>query len=257
MCHRRYQFLRSSEAHRDAWVQCPPWRGPEGDIMSAALTLEPCFASRTLADIAASVPGATSVFRLHKLDFCCGGNVSLAEAAAAKGLPLPTLEAELSAVAVLARPQSLPDSSSDLIDLIETRYHAAHRREFPELIRLARRVEAVHRNKPSVPRGLADLLERMSEDLGAHMQQEEQVVFPAMRRGDHAPLDQSISVLLAEHDDHGAHLRELDRLTTDFTAPEEACSTWRALYVGARKLSDDLMEHIHIENFLLFPRFAG
>jgi regulator of cell morphogenesis and NO signaling len=32
---------------------------------------------------------------------------------------------------------------------------------------------------------------------------------------------------------------------------------WRALYVGARKLTDDLMEHIHIENNVLFPRFRS
>jgi len=63
--------------------------------------------------------------------------------------------------------------------------------------------------------------------------------------------------MLAEHDDHGEHLRELERLTLDFTAPDDACPTWRALYVGARKLAEDLVEHIHIENNVLFPRFTA
>jgi regulator of cell morphogenesis and NO signaling len=62
--------------------------------------------------------------------------------------------------------------------------------------------------------------------------------------------------MLAEHDDHGVHLREIERLTADLTAPDDGCPTWLALYVGARKLSDDLMEHIHIENNVLFPRFT-
>jgi regulator of cell morphogenesis and NO signaling len=97
----------------------------------------------------------------------------------------------------------------------------------------------------------------MSEELGDHMNKEEQVLFPLMRAGGHPGIGQPIAVMLAEHDDHGAHLREIERLTADFTVPDDACSTWRALYVGAHQLSDDLMDHIHIENNVLFPRFTA
>ncbi len=225
--------------------------------MSATAVHEPTFAARSLADIAATLPGATAVFRRRKLDFCCGGRVKLAEAAAAKGLPLAELEAELDAIAALALPATRPDETGDLIALIETRYHAVHRRELPELLRLARRVEAVHKGHPAAPQGLADLLESMEGKLDDHMQKEEQVLFPLMRRGGHPMIAHPIAAMLADHDDHGADLREMERLTADFTPPEDACATWRALYVGARKLADDLMEHIHTENNILFPRFAG
>jgi len=141
--------------------------------------------------------------------------------------------------------------------MIEARYHAVHRRELPELVRLARRVEAVHKDKPDVPRGLADLLERMSAELESHMQKEEAILFPLMRRGGHPMIAQPIAAMLSEHDDHGVHLRTLDRLTGDFTAPEYACPTWRALYAGAKKLADDLTQHIHTENNVLFPRFLA
>ena len=224
--------------------------------MSVTLSREAAFADRTLADIAATLPGATGVFRKRKLDFCCGGKVSLADAASAKNLPLGELEAELETIAALALPATRPEDTGALIDLIETRFHAAHRREFPELIRLARRVEAVHRDHPEVPHGLADLLTRMESELEAHMCKEEQVLFPLMRQGGHPMISGPIAVLLAEHDDHGVHLRELERLTTDFTAPDGACTTWRALYTGTHKLADDLMEHIHTENNVLFPRFS-
>jgi regulator of cell morphogenesis and NO signaling len=231
--------------------------GQEYDIMSATLDPETAFADRTLADIAATLPGATGVFRSHKLDFCCGGQVPLAEAASAKGIALAELEAELEDVAALALPTTIPAATSGIIALIETRYHATHRREFPELIRLGRRVEAVHKAHPAVPHGLADMLQRMSDELGDHMNKEEQILFPLMLAGGHPAIGQPIGVLLAEHDDHAAHLRELERLTSDFTVPDDACTTWRALYAGTRKLADDLMEHIHTENNILFPRFAG
>ena len=223
--------------------------------MSETTYPEAGFANRTLADIAATLPGSTGVFRRHKLDFCCGGRVPLAQAAADRGLELGALEAELGTVVTLGLPAEHPERTEDLITVIETRYHATHRRELPELVRLARRVEAVHKDNPAVPRGLAALLERMGSELETHMRKEEDVLFPLMRRGGHPMIAHPIAVMLAEHDDHGAHLRELERLTGDFTAPADACPTWRALYVGAKKLADDLMEHIHTENNVLFPRF--
>ncbi len=36
--------------------------------------------------------------------------------------------------------------------------------------------------------------------------------------------------------------------------PLGACNTWRALYLGLQKLRDNLMEHIHLENNLLFVK---
>ena len=55
-------------------------------------------AERTLGQIAVELPGATAVFRRLKLDFCCGGQVSLALAAGAKGLDVVALLAELGAL---------------------------------------------------------------------------------------------------------------------------------------------------------------
>ena len=152
---------------------------------------------------------------------------------------------------------SSADATEALIDLIETRYHAAHRRQLPELVRLARLVEEVHGGNTAVPRGLTALLEHMEVVLEGHMQKEERVLFPIMRRYGQARLAQPIAGLLADHDDHAALLRELETLTDGFEAPAGACGTWRALYAGGRELADDLVRHIQIENDLLFPRFVA
>lgn len=215
------------------------------------------FASRTLADIATALPGATALFRSEKLDFCCGGKVSLAEALAARQKDSSALIAKLEALAASSVRTDEPEDAPGLIDLIVARYHATHRREIPELVKLARRVEAVHRDNAHVPAGLADLLQHIGEDLESHMQKEEQVLFPMMRAGGHPMISGPISVMLAEHDDHGANLRRLEAMTNDFSPPADACTTWRALYAGARKFTDDVMEHIHTENNKLFPLFGG
>lgn len=213
------------------------------------------FADRTIGEIAATLPGATAIFRRHKLDFCCGGGIPLAEAAAKRAAPLNEIETALAALA--PGDVALPQDVDGLIDLIVTRYHAVHRRELPELIALARRVERVHAANPAVPAGLADLLSAMEEELVDHMAKEEQVLFPMMRRGGHPMIASPIAMMRHEHDSHGEHLEEVERLTQNGQPPAEACNTWRALYAGTRKLAEDLTEHVHLENNILFPRFGA
>jgi regulator of cell morphogenesis and NO signaling len=68
---------------------------------------------------------------------------------------------------------------------------------------------------------------------------------------------QPIAVMRHEHTGHGRMLERLMALTNDATPPGGACNTWRALYAGIAQLSDDLINHIHLENNLLFPRFES
>jgi regulator of cell morphogenesis and NO signaling len=60
-----------------------------------------------------------------------------------------------------------------------------------------------------------------------------------------------------EHYGDGEHLGEIDRLTNGITLPHGACRSWLALYAGLAKRNDDLMQHIHLENNVLFPRFPA
>lgn len=213
-------------------------------------------ARQPIGQIAVQLPGATAVFRRHKLDFCCGGHVSLQQAAADKGLDLEALLAELSA---LQRPAEAPaiEDPAQLIDHLLQRYHAVHREQLPELIRMARRVEAVHRGHPDVPAGLADLLEGIHDELLSHMHKEEAILFPALQAGGNPFVDQPIQVMRREHTTHGEALERLAALTHDATPPQGACNTWRALYAGIGQFSDDLVQHIHLENNLLFPQFEA
>ena len=213
-------------------------------------------AAQALGQIAVALPGATAVFRRLKLDFCCGGQVSLQQAAADKGLDLSAILTELASLQRSSETPSVTEPGA-LIDHILTRYHEVHRAQLPELIRMARRVEAVHRDHPLVPAGLADLLEAMDEELRSHMQKEEMILFPMLKAGGNPFVGQPIHVMRAEHIEHGANLERLAALTHEAQPPADACNTWRALYAGIAQLNDDLINHIHLENNVLFPQFES
>ncbi len=224
--------------------------------MTLVETMEP-LRHRNVGEIAANLPGATGVFRRFGIDFCCHGDVRLDEAARGRGVDVDILVGELSKLDGTQSSSALPEDTSALIDHILTRYHEVHRRQVPELIALARKVEQVHAGKTGVPAGLADMLQQALGELEVHMRKEELILFPAMRRQGAGPLDGPIAQMRHDHVDHGEVLERIAELTGDFIPPDGACGTWRALYAGAARLRDDLIEHIHIENNILFPRFES
>lgn len=202
-------------------------------------------------------PAAMRVFLRHHLDFCCGGKRSLSQACEQAGLDSLAILGELAdeirrgddVMGWDVRPLR------ELADHIESHYHAALRRDLPPLIEAAARVERVHADKPEVPAGLAELLAGFYEEMQNHMAKEETILFPMIRRGARGEaVYMPVRVMEAEHDEHGRQLAAIRELTDDLQLPAAACATWRALYGGLATLESELMQHIHLENHVLFLR---
>jgi regulator of cell morphogenesis and NO signaling len=168
---------------------------------------------------------------------------------------LAELEREVRPLPSAERPDQQP--TDDLIHHIVEHYHAAHRAELPRLRRMAERVEQVHAGRPDCPHGLAAHLARLTEELEEHMQKEEQVLFPMAVAGKGAFLGPPVAVLTEEHDGHGRSLQQTRALAHDLVPPSGACGTWRALYLGLAEFERDVMQHIHLENHVLFPRLGA
>jgi regulator of cell morphogenesis and NO signaling len=204
------------------------------------------YLDKRLGFLAKTIPGATGVFHKYQLDFCCGGNKTLAEATANNQTTQQEICSELDRLLALGHQQVSWDqaSNADLIEHILSRYHNVHRQQLPELIRLAQRVETVHGEHPECPLGLAAYLETMQAELEQHMCKEEKILFPMLLNGAGSMAFGPVSVMRSEHNDHGEHLATLERLAFGMQPPKGACNTWRALYLGLRALKEDLMEHI-------------
>lgn len=221
--------------------------------MSASDEVDP---RRTLADLATRFAGAAPVFQRHGLDFCCHGQVTVAEACAQRGIDPLAVVAELQQAVRPVPPPERWDQRPvpELIDHLLHHYHEQHRRDLPHLVAMAAKVERVHAGKPDCPRDLAAHLRWLGGELENHMGKEEAVLFPMLRAGHGAHAAGPIQVMESEHVEHGRNLEELRRLCHDYEPPAEACATWRALYLGLAAFEQQLMQHIHLENHVLFPR---
>ena len=210
----------------------------------------------TLAYLATTRTGATRVFLKHGLDFCCRGRRPLDEVCTEKGLDLNAILDEITDEE--ANGGDLSELATrpieELVDFIESHYHKRLRAELPELISMADKVEKVHANKPTCPHGLAAHLRTIHSAVLDHLAKEEQVLFPMIRSGYRDRAGAPIRVMEQEHEDHGRNLEYLRAQAYQFIAPPKACATWKALYLRLNRMSDELMEHIHLENNVLFPR---
>ncbi len=210
----------------------------------------------SLGEIAITIPGSTAMFHKYDLDFCCGGKRTLGEMAERRGLDIDQIEQELQQ---LTQQENGDEKWRDaplgaLIEHIIARYHNQHRQQLPDLIAMAEKVERVHGAKPACPRGLGKVIDEVYQHLTSHMMKEERVLFPMIVQGFGSHAGDPIAVMEMEHNEAGEQLETIKALTNNLTPPEGACTTWRALYTGIDRFIQDLMQHIHLENNLLFPR---
>lgn len=212
------------------------------------------FKNKSLGSIAAEVPMSTAIFRKYNLDFCCGGKKSLKDACAEKGLPLETISEELKEISGNSSQLNFDIHARGITTYIEGRYHQDLRTRLPELIKLAEKVETAHEGSPDLPIALSKYLKEFTTEMFDHMKKEEEVLFPLINRGETKLIQIPISCMENEHAHHGESLKRFRMMTNDFKAPSQACPTWKALYRGLLELESEVMDHINLENNILFPR---
>lgn len=211
---------------------------------------------RSLGELVTAYPAAAKVFQKYRLDYCCGGKQALVDACAAKDLDVEEVLRGIEAAQQAEKGDIRWDDCplDELIQHILDRYHAPLQTEIPRLIELAGQVERVHADKFDCPVGLSNLLTDVKAAVESHLAKEEQILFPIIFAGRGRTAHMPVQVMMQEHEDHGQNLQRIRDLTHDFAVPESACDSWRELYRALKELEIDLMDHIHLENNILFPR---
>lgn len=209
----------------------------------------------TLAELATTHPAASRVFKRFGLDYCCGGRRSLEDVCRTKHLDAQqVLDAIAQEEAAIDLPRWDTAPLAELITFIVDHYHLGLRKEMPELVAMAARVEDRHHDKPACPHRLRTELDAMYNGVLAHVEKEEHILFPMILAGHGVRALGAVHVMEEEHEEHGRSLARVRELTNGFTPPADACPTWRALYLRLAAFEGELMDHIHLENNVLFPR---
>ena len=227
-------------------------------------------ATQTVREIALEQPTSIRVFEQFGIDYCCGGRKPLAEACTANQLEIDAVLAALEAAAKNSAHEVKDWTGLPLEELsqhIVKNHHAYVKAELPRLAILAQKVVRRHGDtQPELPQIQAKLA-LLDEELTQHLLKEEAILFPyvtklerALATGSTLPngcfgaITNPIAMMTQEHDAAGTLLAEIRQLSHQFTTPMGACPTYHAFYDGLREFEQDLHQHIHLENNILFPR---
>lgn len=223
----------------------------------------------TVGEIAVQLPQSTRLFERMRIDYCCGGDKPLAEACERAGIDVQNL---LTMLENVSGPQPTSrdfqqTTASELISHILETHHAYTKSEMDRLEQLVMKVVTAHGSNHPELLGVRDLLQQLFADLKPHMFKEEQILFPyivqleAARQQRRTPpfapfgtINNPIRMMTMEHDTAGDMLRDLRKLTSDYAVPADACVSYRTLYEAIEAFEQDLHQHIHLENNVLFPQ---
>jgi regulator of cell morphogenesis and NO signaling len=208
------------------------------------------------------------VFTTHGIDFCCNGGIPLADACAQRGVDLDLVLEEVQAA--LQTPDAVDFESMrlpDLLNHIVTVHHQYVVTTIPVLRAYLAKLCRVHGERHPELFEIEALFTESALALLAHMEKEEQILFPYVRaladaQANHYPLSdphfghiqQPIQMMEAEHDTEGDRFRAIAELSDHYRAPADGCQTYRVAYAVLEEFEQDLHKHIHLENNILFPR---
>lgn len=210
------------------------------------------------------------IFHAHNIDYCCGGNKAIADACKEKGIDQDQLIRQLNnAVSQTDEDSEFINSISlaELSEHIVKKHHAYVRENIPFLEKNLEKLARVHeKNHPELSE-IKNLFHLSAGELTMHMQKEELMLFPHIKRLETAKNTHSavpkatfgsvanpIEMMMADHQNEGDRFNLISQLTNKYTIPEDGCTTYEVTYKQLREFEQDLHRHIHLENNILFPK---
>lgn len=225
--------------------------------------------NRPLREIAAEHPAAAALFDRFGIDLCAMGEKSLADACAALSLSKEQVREKLEALQTPEGGSRDPArlTLTQVIQRIVRVHHRRVRQDLPALAQMAVKLAKTHTSRSEEFLPLAGLTERLFTHMLGHIGREEMVLFPSIALMEEGPvmrystvrnclhsLHQPIARMKRDHEAGDRTMDELRRCTHGFDPAESACATHRALLSGLRGFAEDLRQHKHLEENVLFPR---
>jgi regulator of cell morphogenesis and NO signaling len=224
--------------------------------------------SKAVRELVLANPAAARTLERFGIDYCCGGNKSLAEACANAGVPVEQV------AGALQKPQSIADARdwqiaplAELTRYIVEKHHTFTREELTRIKSLLVKVVSVHgTNHPELTR-VQSIFREIDKELTTHMMKEEEILFPYIEEMEAAvsakrslppfmfgSVQNPVRMMMMEHDSASDALREMRASTNSYAVPADGCVSYQELYRALPAFEADLHEHIHLENNILFPR---
>lgn len=206
----------------------------------------------------------SSLFKNVGIDFCCGGKQTLADACSEKGINADVLEAEIKKV--MDGPINPGMNFKEwepvfLCDYIINTHHKFVLKNMPELVFYTQKIADVHGDNHPELIEVSNLFAQINTELLQHLKNEEEIFSPSIKEvvatgsaKAKETIYSEIKRLSGEHDFAGGAMDKINKITSNYKLPEDACNTYRVAFKLLEQFEDDLHVHVHLENNILFPK---
>ena len=222
---------------------------------------------QTLASIALSNHSYIPVLEKYSLDFCCRGKETLVEACTKKNLSLTTILNEMGQSVKETKTQ-MPFTEMNvdqLISYILIHHHFYVKNNIGIIQEHIEKIATKHGDSFAYMQKVLSLFTEVIKELLPHMEKEEKILFPRIKEIAASMMihpfntlrpeliNIPIQMMEKEHDKAGQLLFEIRKLTHQYTPPEDACTTHKVCLQELKAFEEDLHQHVHLENNILFP----
>jgi regulator of cell morphogenesis and NO signaling len=213
-----------------------------------------------------------SVFRKHGIEFCCGVKLSLELACDSHGLDSTRIKTELEKVVrTISVSNSLKFDEWDVCFLSDYIIHVHHeylRLCLPDELQSLEQFARTHRKQFDFLDELLQTFSRLSKEMLTHINHEEEIIFPYIKQIALAYNNkESFAGLLVrtlgkpvseeiKHEEESTMgmLIRMRELTNEYSPPPSACTSHRVNFLTLREIDNDIVQHLHLENNILFPK---
>lgn len=238
-------------------------------VWRVRITKDAASAAETIGQMVAKDIAKAAVFKKWGIDFCCGGKKTLEQACSEKGLDARLLKEELlnTKGSVKTENRFTRWELDFLADYIYHQHHLFYYGEEPVVTELMQKVAVRHAEHFPELQKLRSLYAALTAELKAHFMREENLLFPFIKAlvqvkdtgrsellSTHPSLTAPVQMMEIDHETAGDILAEMRKVTDNYTPPQAACNSLRFLYHKLEALEEDLHQHIHLENNILFPK---
>jgi regulator of cell morphogenesis and NO signaling len=226
-----------------------------------------------LADLVRDDPRVTPVFDRFGLDYCCRGQRTLQEASTEHCVPISEVLDELVALGPRMDDSDGANEWPDLRDLIQhivTRHHRYVREHQPVIQALLDKLASRHGDRHPELHEVRAVFGLLAKEMVQHMDKEENILFPfieslcetdtAGQSHPGSPFGTILNPIRAMEHEHlvaGTLLARIRTLTNGFQPPADGCMSYRLCFESLAQFESDLHKHVHLENYVLFPRAAA
>ncbi|MCF7922004.1 MAG: iron-sulfur cluster repair di-iron protein [Candidatus Marinimicrobia bacterium] len=212
---------------------------------------------------------SASVFKSFDIDYCCGGKKTLEQACKENDLEIVGVVTALNEVVKQPKGSGIDYRQwklDFLCDYIVNTHHAYVNNAIDQISMDIVKVLRAHGSPHPELLEIKACFDQLSSELTTHMKKEEIILFPYIKkmvqdqnsnqnpsRPPFGSIQNPINAMETEHVGAGKLIARIRNLSNDYTVPADGCTTYGVTLAGLHQFEEDLHQHIHLENNILFP----